>query len=440
VYEQPVVEKGSVLIRRCSASQKDNDATSLERQYLHKAVVLVIERTPDGVIGLVLNRPTYLFLQDRVFGARILYGGDQNSIHEANPKFYCLHSREDTEDESAKGCILRGLYMTSISRAQNLVRNGGAEPTDFVTLCGFVFWSCGQLEYELDRGLWHSTSVDVTTLYAVLKEELPWEYLLEKMGSVVPPETKQSTFGDRMLNEWSKQYLHFNEAPQFLQDSPEPQGSDEDCFQEGDILVPESLAHIFINQEHHKSLLLVLQNDDELTVTVLLNHPTSERAFGTVPVRFGGDLVMPPFVLHRLKNIEGEAVGDVSNGILKASVAKALEAIHAGAALPEDFVVVQGINVWEKDEYGVSFLGKEFEKGRWERASADCIDPIWESLLEQSPMARETLEKNLNVLLKAWKGAKGLDSTAAMNDDNPALTALGRDAVRVWATRSLLRD
>jgi hypothetical protein len=252
---------------------------ALDRQYLHKSIIIITEKTPGSVTGVVLNRPTDVALSEGDFDAQIFYGGDQSSIHNDNPKFYCLHRLEERRAAvELSSLLLIGLYFTDINSAKNLVLHGLAKANDFLTVC--------RLRLVLD---W-STSLDATALCEALEEtDSASKYLLDEIDTTTSVNNCDETLDDRMLQQWSAKHLVFDgELSPFLQ-NPVERVHDEASPQlkEGDMLVATSTSYIFSDQHFHKSIVLVLQNDDDLTVAVLLNYPTKTKALG-IPVRFGG--------------------------------------------------------------------------------------------------------------------------------------------------------
>lgn len=462
VFEQPVIEQGSVLIHHppLPSSSNNYEAYGLHRQFLHKSIVLVLERTPERVLGLVLNRPTDSVLGDKVLEAqRIRYGGDHFSIHDHHPKFFCLHTLKDSKAAKRESTlVMSGLYFTSITSAHELVRGGHAESQDFCTFCGFTSWTTGELELGLAHGLWRSTTLDADALlHGVLQQDSPWESLLARIDTSAASSSKQlasSTFNDRMLQEWSRQHLVFgDESPLFLRKPAH--GSEQQLWEEldplaaGDLVCAKSSSAFLLDcQEYHKSIVLILQDDADLSVACLLNHPTSDD--GLVPIRFGGcfgvvdsgdvDANVPPFVLHRLDvAVGGEPVGHPTNRIWKASTEQAQEAIDSGAAALDDFLIIKGMQVWTKDECGMNFLHEEYRRGRLERVVAytDRVDKLWDTLRQQKPLTTDdSLDANLRLSRKAWNEVRH----AKKEEASVELTNLGNDAMRVWTTHALLED
>lgn len=459
IFEQAVIEQGSVLVHHPSNEFcHQEEAKGLEQQFLHKAIVLVIEHTPTYTIGLVLNRPTDLILRDKCLEARIHYGGDNFSIHTAledkeqtPPKFYCLHSLHDNKAVRAQSTnVMSGLYFTSISAVHELVHDGHAHSEQFAVLCGYVGWSTAALEYELEQGQWRSTTLDADALHRILQEDSPWEAILASIDCFkdavdVEPNKHQGreTFNDRMLKEWSRQKLVFGEmTPPFLRgtsETSELSETDHSLFAGDFLCAADSATYLLDSQENHQSILLLLQDDDDLSVACLLNHPTNDDAYGEVPIRFGGffhdDYDMPPFILHRLPDVGGEPVGHPSNRIWKASARMAQNAIDCDMAVLNDFLIIKGMQVWPKDELGLNFLHREYARGRLRRlVSMQQVDQLWNTLREQTPVKPDTLDANLKLAQRAWSEANGHKEP----DDKVELKSLGNDAMRVWAAKKFL--
>ena len=316
LYEQPTIERGSLLVHHPRYDRSHYGLTN-QRQYLYKSVVLIVELTPRMTVGLVLNRPTTnIALPNEFLNSHIMYGGDDCGIHKEHQsqKLYCLHRFEGNGDDDDE--LLSGLHLTTLRQVKCMIDSGQIDTNgDFLTFCGYVTWETIDLVEEMDTGEWHCVSVDVSTLYnEVLSSQGHdvngcdmWTRFMNDIGQIGKG-TTHTSFDDRMLQEWSRTKL----VPPKIS----PNVSNRIQLETGMVLRASSDAFLLEQQECHKSLFLLLQHDDEFTVGVLLNHPTVEITdddLGKLPVRYGGhfdmldtDIEMPPFCLNTL----GEAVND----------------------------------------------------------------------------------------------------------------------------------
>eukprot|EP00435_Cladocopium_sp_Y103_P053503 s269_g17.t1 len=169
-----LLEKGSVLISH------PGDHYSLDQQYFHKAVILIIKSDAGGDVGVILNRPTSWGIEDfgepsstfeavelhlrRLLGLtieerpwKVSYGGPM--CFEPGPRgdatLMCLH-RSDRRDGRLKEGeeILNGLVLLPYNYARELVAMGQAQQEDFHLLSGYCGWAPGQLQEEVRNGGW----------------------------------------------------------------------------------------------------------------------------------------------------------------------------------------------------------------------------------------------------------------------------------------------
>ena len=124
------------------------------------------------------------------------------------------------------------------------------------------------------------------------------------------------------------------------------------------------------DQEFHKSIVLVTQDEKDCTIGLLLNRPlprvvefTSPPAVDDgrvvkVPIRYGGkfgikgDKEKPIFWLHCSRKLRaakiGSPLGAEFDSIWKCSKQDVADAIKFGIASERDFISVNGFTVWPK--------------------------------------------------------------------------------------------
>jgi len=212
------------------------------------------------------------------------------------------------------------------------------------------------------------------------------------------------------------------------------------------------------NQEYHKSLVLIVTEDDYFHAGVLLNHPAtkgvelelasradpSTKSTITIPVRYGGPYTIKgdgsgaptpqgngPMWLHMSRKLRvcgvGESVGEEEDGamIWRCTQEAAIAAIGDNLAKPSDFFIVSGISVWQ----GPDGMGAEVESGRFEVVPPSQVSSMWEKLQEQDVLTKMNLIKTLSHGNDAWEAAGGnVGDTAtslSANDDGPVTDGIG---------------
>jgi hypothetical protein len=180
---------------------------------------------------------------------------------------------------------------------------------------------------------------------------------------------------------------------------------------------------LLFQQEFHGCFLLLLQFDEDMVVGLILNHPTTESEDLTgLPVRYGGDFgVSPPFCIYHGPLDIGERVGR----FCKASVQQADCALRQGLVNTEDFMVVQGLSVWERQEFDSLYFC-------FEKLEDDIvISNIWHTLGHQVRLSPLAMEGNVDLARQAWTNA---------SPGGEELSDLGMDAVKTWLAVYFLKD
>ena len=160
----------------------------------------------------------------------------------------------------------------------------------------------------------------------------------------------------------------------------------------GCLLVAQPDVYFKDNSLLHKSVLLLLEHDDELggSLAIMLNRPTDNaladvlmqdtliRAFGSQPLHLGGTSTESGtsnvFMLCETQGADRSShkafTGDeeaslLLPGLWLASAPEAAERVLGGAAPPSAFHFFAGAHVWKPGQ-----LAKEFKAGAWSALSA----------------------------------------------------------------------
>jgi len=370
--------------------------------------------------------------------------------------------------------VMKDIQWTSFENAKKLVKTGVATPQDFWTFCGYAGWGPGQLAGELDRNSWYMVATDSQTLLKELAKLSQaadprdagldtWDLLMHMIGR---GETAQEycgdDFDDLMLKEWSRKHLLSTEAgggagttwkrlTNFLTKADvaakpkmSPQSLETKMVREGTLLRASSSERspfLLNNQEFHKSLVLVVADDDEqFQIGVILNRPTSqgldiqitEQKGGdlrkvTLPVRFGGQYAVrggePLLWFHCKPSLRdanvGSPVGTDTDGIYKCTAEQVVSAIKQGLASPDEFLVVSGASVWLR---GDKSLDSAVVKGEFEVVQNNKLQDIWKVLSKQEVLVKTNLMGTIAQANQAWTVC---GSTKSDMNAEPAIGGLG---------------
>ena len=158
-------------------------AQKLTNTYFSETVVLLVDYSPTGAMGLIVNRPTKLKLSTvlpKIKGLEkrpdTLYSGGPVAGNRI-----MLLVRSNVQPEKAFhvfGNVYFGANWTVIQ--QMIDRSDSKER--FRTYAGYSGWSPAQLDNEVSRGAWHILSADEETLFDKTPSEI-WPELNRRFSS-----------------------------------------------------------------------------------------------------------------------------------------------------------------------------------------------------------------------------------------------------------------
>jgi len=483
---------------------------------------MLVTEHEEGVFtkGIILNRPTNLYLGDDDFlnedgdpyiksdvanrtenSWRIWFGGDVRSLYSDDTEIVCLHSIDTSIARNASEVLLNNIMMTNYEGAMQIIDAKEAEAKDFWMFAGYAGWNEGQLLDELQRESWYMVSADSETVWKELihQRDSPadprdagiktWGSLMCMIGREEEAKMFEASFADLTLKEWATAAILFEST---IHGSDEPQEDvvrSQDVNQLGEILgsfsstsnpstliklnVKDGLAgsllrgsaehkspFLLSEQKFHHSIQLILQDDGELTIGVMLNHPMTKTRPLTlldgrtvqIPIRYGGSFGIPgvteqpTIFLHaksKLRQLSvGEPVRRTDNDLSRiwiCSEVQVIESITKGRASERDFMCIEGFSIWAKDQADGGILGDLLE-GKFEVVDPSYTDEMWLILLEQSTLSLESLDRNCRLAFDAW-GVAGKNEDPFppfVYESTVTVSELADDALRYWIEAFLL--
>ncbi len=164
-----VIEKGKLLVA----------LPTLRDTNFWQTVVLLCEHSPEGSMGLVVNRPTEVdvstLLNDHPYlaGAGQVYAGGPV---QKNAMLILCRSSEPPEDAA----ILENIFL---ARDLEMFKNPDLLGPDGKIRCyvGYAGWGQGQLEAELKAGAWQLLPGDAGLIFDADFATL-WQKMMQRIG------------------------------------------------------------------------------------------------------------------------------------------------------------------------------------------------------------------------------------------------------------------
>lgn len=139
-----------------------------------RTLTYVCEHTPDGALGIIVNRPTDMDLatlfeqvdipleREDFSGRPVYYGGPVQ-----NDRGFVLHKPNGVWQSSLQ--VVNGLALTS---SRDILVSMGSEgtPSDFIMALGYAGWSAGQLEWELSQNAWLTVPASADIIFGMSPE------------------------------------------------------------------------------------------------------------------------------------------------------------------------------------------------------------------------------------------------------------------------------
>ena len=148
----------------------------------HQAVVLMIEHTSTGSMGLVINRQSNLSLGELAKNQdlKLWEGREDVPVFVGGPvepyRGFVLHDSTRVEERNE---LLPGLFLSMTSDALEPLLLDGQATLRFCL--GYAGWGPGQVERELAHGSWLFTEASGETALRIEADRV-WEAVIKGMG------------------------------------------------------------------------------------------------------------------------------------------------------------------------------------------------------------------------------------------------------------------
>jgi putative transcriptional regulator len=152
-----------------------------------RTVILIVEDDPDeGTLGVVLNRPTEVPLDevleawtDLVSGPAVVFRGGPVSPNSALALALARGGDEPLGWRSLDGSpLMARVGLVDLEAPPELLADG---ITSFRVFAGYAGWGAGQLQAEIDEGAWYVLAGEPADAFIAEPERL-WPAVLRRQG------------------------------------------------------------------------------------------------------------------------------------------------------------------------------------------------------------------------------------------------------------------
>jgi putative transcriptional regulator len=149
-----------------------------------KTVVLLLEYSRSGAMGLVINRPTEVKLSNvlpKMEGLQDL----ADTLYVGGPvakKQMLLLVRSGSKPNDSRR-VFDDIYVSSSRALLQKMINDGDQGKAFRLYAGHAGWAPGQLDREVKRGGWHVLQADVATVFEKVPSEI-WPELIHRSSAL----------------------------------------------------------------------------------------------------------------------------------------------------------------------------------------------------------------------------------------------------------------
>ena len=146
-----------------------------------RSVILLVDHTQDGTMGLVMNKPLPLFLNDLLSEIDCredipIYKGGPIST---DTLFY-LHTLENIADSLP---IANGFYLNGdFAAIKQFMAEGNSIKGKIRFFLGYSGWESGQLKQEIEENTWLVDKADIPSLMDEKASKNLWKDALGKLG------------------------------------------------------------------------------------------------------------------------------------------------------------------------------------------------------------------------------------------------------------------
>jgi len=145
-----------------------------------QSVILLLQQSDDGALGLVINRESPILLRDLCKDHEISYAGDPaKRVRVGGPvqPEQGLVLYDGGLDDPEGRAVLDGLQVSASTKTlQHLCEDAKIR---FHCFSGYAGWAPGQLEGEMAQNAWFTAPMDVKLVFDADRDKV-WELAMER--------------------------------------------------------------------------------------------------------------------------------------------------------------------------------------------------------------------------------------------------------------------
>jgi putative transcriptional regulator len=150
-----------------------------------RAVVLMVEHSPHGSFGLVINHPSPIKASELLDSLEMSWRGEDSAVVWAGGPVspstgWVLHEPIGVAQPGQGTIAITSSILLSTS-PDRLRAIANEPPRNIRLLLGYSGWGPGQLEQEMSRGAWLHASADPALVFGTPPDEI-WEIALQTLG------------------------------------------------------------------------------------------------------------------------------------------------------------------------------------------------------------------------------------------------------------------
>jgi putative transcriptional regulator len=152
----------------------------LEDRNFSRSVVLLVEHSEDGAMGLIFNHPGGVFLSDVGRAHGINVNRSAKTAYQGGPvqqdRGFLLHRRDDVP-ESVR--VAEGIWLSVSTESLRPLLEG--DPSQYRLCLGYAGWGPGQLEREVMVGGWLAGQCTAQRVFETPPEKV-WDLAIRDLG------------------------------------------------------------------------------------------------------------------------------------------------------------------------------------------------------------------------------------------------------------------